>query len=706
MNTQEVKGTLAKLLATENLTVEHRKVSTACFDVDKRLLILPIWKTASNTVYDLLVGHEVGHALYTPNEDYSGASKAFVNVLEDARIERMMKVTYPGLRRSFFEGYKELWNEDFFGVKHEDPTTLSLIDRINLYFKGNPSIPFSDDEMVWVRRADQTKTFKDVVDLSKELYEYCSEKQDHKEEMMMPSAEDGQSQADREEEVTPVDSDDYEEMTHEEMLEEADRREREWRDDIDQSDTDLDTPSYGGDIDETKCVTNDALAEALETLIDDNAKEWVYLSIPNPKVEDLIVPFKTIQEKLHGHFYDPERTWGEHVQYAVDNYNSFKKDTQKTVNYLCKQFDMKKSAEEYRRSATAKTGVLDTNKLHTYKYNDDIFKRVTVVPEGKNHGLIMYLDWSGSMGNQLLDTLKQTYNLIWFCKKSGIPFRVYAFQSGHGYSTQHDDLKIMQNENELGINSDFRLLEFFSSRQNRQSLEKSMQLVYTQVFAMNGWRLNYLPEYTLGGTPLAEAIYCTRKIVSNLKRIERVSKVNVICLTDGEANPMSYIHKFAEDHYYRAGEYRYQYLCHTRGKVFFLRDPETGYTRRISNHPYETTKTIVSFYREITDYNWIGIRLCSKGDLSRLVREIAYDKFDAIDKQWRKERFASIKESAGFTEAFYMPDKNTGLGTLDLEVKQKSEVATKAELARAFKKHMGSKMTNKTILNAFIEQIA
>jgi hypothetical protein len=706
MNTQEVKGTLAKLLATENLTVEHRKVSTACFDVDKRLLILPIWKTASNTVYDLLVGHEVGHALYTPNEDYSGASKAFVNVLEDARIERMMKVTYPGLRKSFFEGYKELWNEDFFGVKHEDPTTLSLIDRINLYFKGNPSIPFSDDEKLWVERANKTKTFKDVVDLSKELYEYCSEKQDHKEEMMMPSAEDGQSQADREEEINPVDSDDYEEMTHEEMLEEADRREREWRDDIDQSDTDLDTPSYGGDIDETKCVTNDALAEALETLIDDNAKEWVYLSIPNPKVEDLIVPFKTIQEKLHGHFYDPERTWGEHVQYAVDNYNSFKKDTQKTVNYLCKQFDMKKSAEEYRRSATAKTGVLDTNKLHTYKYNDDIFKRVTVVPEGKNHGLIMYLDWSGSMGNQLLDTLKQTYNLIWFCKKSGIPFRVYAFQSGHGYSTQHDDLKIMQNENELGINSDFRLLEFFSSRQNRQSLEKSMQLVYTQVFAMNGWRLNYLPEYTLGGTPLAEAIYCTRKIVSNLKRIERVSKVNVICLTDGEANPMSYIHKFAEDHYYRAGEYRYQYLCHTRGKVFFLRDPETGYTRRISNHPYETTKTIVSFYREITDYNWIGIRLCSKGDLSRLVREIAYDKFDAIDKQWRKERFASIKESAGFTEAFYMPDKNTGLGTLDLEVKQKSEVATKAELARAFKKHMGSKMTNKTILNAFIEQIA
>ena len=53
-----------------------------------------------------------------------------------------------------------------------------------------------------------------------------------------------------------------------------------------------------------------------------------------------------------------------------------------------------------------------------------------------------------------------------------------------------------------------------------------------------------------------------------------------------------------------------------------------------------------------------------------------------------------------------MPDKNNGAGTQDLEVKQKSEVATKAELTRAFKKHMSSKMNNKTILNAFIEQIA
>ncbi len=705
MNTQEVKGTLAKLLATENLTVEHRKVSTACFDVEKRLLILPIWKTASNNVYDLLVGHEVGHALYTPNEDFSSAPKDFVNVLEDARIERMMKVTYPGLRRSFFVGYRELWEQDFFGVKNDDPNTLSLIDRINLYFKGNPNIPFADEEMVWVNRAEKTKTFQDVIELAKELYDFCASKQEDKEEMPpMPQSGDGEQSADRE--IESNDDSQSEQQDKEWPTENDPEKDHRNDRDFSEDDAQLEVPSYQGGADETKSVTDEALAQALETLVDDHAKEWVYLSIPNPKVEDYIIPFQETQENLYNHFYDESRdsVWHENVQYAVEHYNAFKKDTQKTVNYLCKQFEMKKSADEYRRAATSKTGVLDTNKLHTYKYNDDIFKKVTVIPEGKNHGLVMYLDWSGSMQHQLLDTLKQTYNLIWFCKKSGIPFRVYAFQSGYGYGDM--DETTSQKEGELAIASDFRLFEFFSSRQNKQSLEKSMHLVYTQVFAMGGWRLSHYSPYTLGGTPLAEAVYCTRSIVNTMKMVERVSKVNVICLTDGEANPMSYVHRFEDDHPYRAGEYRYQYLCHTRGKVFFLRDPKTGYTRKISHHPYVTTKEIVSFYREITDYNWIGIRLCAKGDLTKLVREFAGDQLDAIDKQWKKERFASLKNCAGFTEAFYMPEKNIGMGSQDLEVKQKNEVVTKAELTRAFKKHMASKMANKTILNAFIEQIA
>ena len=65
MSNHEVKGTLARLIPTENLIVETKNVSTASFDVVSRILTLPNWEKANNVVYDLLVGREVGHALYT-----------------------------------------------------------------------------------------------------------------------------------------------------------------------------------------------------------------------------------------------------------------------------------------------------------------------------------------------------------------------------------------------------------------------------------------------------------------------------------------------------------------------------------------------------------------------------------------------------------------------------------------------------------------
>ena len=230
-----------------------------------------------------------------------------------------------------------------------------------------------------------------------------------------------------------------------------------------------------------------------------------------------------------------------------------------------------------------------------------------------------------------------------------------------------------------------------------------MQYVYYQASAMCQHYLSYNQTYSLGGTPLVESILCSRYLVDRLKRLENVTKVNVVCLTDGEANPMQYMTEDVD--YYGETGFRNRQMYHS-SKVFILRDPKTGYTKRISNSHYETTKEIVSYFREITDYNWVGIRLCSKSNLSRIVRSFAYDMFDKIDKQWRRDKYASIKNLAGFSEAFYMPERDMGGSTDELEVKQKGEVATKAELGRAFKKHMSSKMTNKKVLNAFIEQIA
>ena len=721
---QEVKGTLAKLLATENLTVEHRKVTTASFDVNNRVLILPIWKTASNTVYDLLVGHEVGHALYTPNKPHDG-DRGFVNVLEDVRIEKLMKRTYPGLRKSFFDGYHELNRDDFFGVNHEDLTKIPFIDRINLWFKGNANIRFSSEQQVWVDRAAKTETFDEVVQLAIDLYGRAEKIEDDKEDA--ESSDTAPSKGD----LGDLRDMDIEwDMQPSEKGDEQQQQQQQISMDSDQPHAPVGTPeatpssgqkgSEDSDFDETESITQTAFDQALETLIDDNAKEWKYLTLPEVKVEDYIVSSKEIQDDLKEHFFNPrqervvteeERTqfldhMAQYNEYVVRKYNRFKKSANKEVNYLVKQFEMKKSADQYKRQATSKTGVINTNSLYKYKLTDDIFKRITTVPDGKNHGLVFHIDWSGSMTHVLLDTIKQTFNLVWFCRKAGIPFRVLAFQDVY-FRAHSDDGYARFKAGDLYINDSFKMLELLSSQQNAKSLDESMKVIFMQVFAMGGYRVNSCQKYTLGGTPLAEAIMCTRQLVDKMKKVENVQKVNVVCLTDGEANPMSYI---SEEDRWNDGniEKVTRSIAHQCASVFFLRDKKTGYTRKIDTHPYCTTKEIVSFFREVTDYNWIGIRLCSKGDLTRTLRynDVQGIDYNVLDKTWKKERYFSISNACGFSEQIYMPDRNIGESSEEIEVKAKGEVATKAELQRAFKKHMGSKTSNKTVLNKFIEQIA
>ena len=107
------KDILARLLASEDIAVEHSaKAATASFNTKSRVLVLPIWKDMDNNLYDMLVGHEVAHALFTPAEEWApqvdrfgainrGPWMTFVNIVEDARIERKIKDKFPGLRRDY-----------------------------------------------------------------------------------------------------------------------------------------------------------------------------------------------------------------------------------------------------------------------------------------------------------------------------------------------------------------------------------------------------------------------------------------------------------------------------------------------------------------------------------------------------------------------------------------------------------------------------
>ena len=199
------KSLLAKLMATENLTVEERNVQTASFDVKNRVLTIPkLDKDISGYLYDLFVGHEVGHALYTPLEGINKAidlklDLSVMNVLEDSRIERKIKNKYPGIRISFVKGYRELIEKDFFGTKGVDFNELNFIDRVNMFTKGGATqgIKFTEEERKLVDEIESTETYDDVIAIAQKVCKYMEEEKEAKAKMKLQFAdEDSQDEID------------------------------------------------------------------------------------------------------------------------------------------------------------------------------------------------------------------------------------------------------------------------------------------------------------------------------------------------------------------------------------------------------------------------------------------------------------------------------------------------------------------------------
>ena len=705
---QEVKGTLAKLLATENLQVEHRKVPTAYFEVDKRILCLPIWKNVSGDVYDLLVGHEVGHALYTPME-YGEQSKVLpqdiLNVLEDVRVEKLMKRRYPGLSKSFYRGYNELDEKNFFELQGKDISKMSLIDRINIHYKvgvfGNRTIvPFIREEMVFVNKASQTESFEDIINLAEEIVEYLKLKKEQtpdEMEQQQSSASAGQGEGSDDGESMPMpgnQSDSLQSSTINDSGDSASGGDDEM--------TDTSSTDIGGKspiIDEFTSETAQALAEKLKDLVDEFSKEYAYISSPVFDLSTTIITFSETYSIFAEYFTAQRERTPKIYEDVLSAYRKYKKDSIKTVNYLVKEFECKKAADQYQRSSTSNTGVLDTKKLHTYKWSEDLFKKVTTIPDGKNHGLVFYLDWSGSMANEMKQTIKQLFDLVWFCKKVSIPFRVYAFSDSYTNTAIKPGNPIKSKPNTIHVDTNFRLLEFLSSKMNAKMLDKQMEYLWHQAEAFRG-QGDYCYSFALSGTPLAETILSTPKVVDHFKQIEKVQKVNVIYLSDGEA---------------AYPEYRSNSRIETMysNKVYVLQDPKTRYSRKMDLASGNITNEFVSFLQGFVDYNIVGFRICSRSEMRSFVNYFGDSKkLPTLEKEWDKNKSVAI-QNCGFDELYMMSvtkrnrpwwDQTADDDSVkDIEVKSNS---SSGAISNAFKDHMKSKMTNKLILSKFIRQIA
>ncbi len=175
---QDKKSTIAKLLAEEDVHVVHRQTETASFNVATRELTLPILKAKiSEDLYDLFVCHEVGHALWTPLDMLKkitdlGVDKSVVNVIEDVRIESMIQKKYPGSVKNFKNGYKELVDKNFFGIKKKKLEDLNIIDKINIFYKTGLIGKVSKKEKDLIKKVSKCKTPEDVIKLAVEIAGY------------------------------------------------------------------------------------------------------------------------------------------------------------------------------------------------------------------------------------------------------------------------------------------------------------------------------------------------------------------------------------------------------------------------------------------------------------------------------------------------------------------------------------------------------
>ena len=724
----EIKSQLAKLLATEDLVVEHKQVSTACFNVHTRVLTLPLWEKASNTVYDLLVGHEVGHALFTPDEDWTEQVKVpaqFVNVVEDARIEKLMKRKYAGLAKTFFNGYKELDEEDFFQIENEDISSFNLADRANLYFKiGNfVSLVFTSKEQEIINLIANIETFGDTLHAAEVLYNYCKEEKEQQQKVadFDPHETQGESQS-------PTNQSSEEDQSDVEEEGNSSSSQPQESDENGSSKGDQTQKTSGSDAEEDPEVrTVDSLEDKIRDLVNMDGYENVYVEIPQVNLDTVIGKNVDVHNDIDACFAQQQKSYEENLknnykhlpidslfENADTEFKKFKMSAQKEVNYLVKEFECRKAADQYARASTARTGVLDTARLHSYKYSEDLFKKVTVVPDGKNHGLVFVLDWSGSMQNVLMDTCKQLFNLVWFCKKVVIPFEVYAFtnewrRGEYDYTsgtfkaadrTSHYEKK----EGTLCVDETFSLMNLLTSRVSGKELEHQL---------LNVWRLavcfsdTYRSAYTyptrlcLSGTPLNEALVCLHQILPKFQKENKLQKVQCIVLTDGEANHLPY-------HVEVKRNWESEPCLGVRGvnpTKTILRDRKLGTTYKFEYGYHQFTDVLLRNLKDkFSSVNFIGIRVLEGRNANRFIslyHLIGDKQYEKIQNDWKKLRSFTITNS-GY-DAYFGLSASTLSQDTDFEV---AEDASKAQIKSAFVKSLKTKKLNKKVLGEFISLVA
>ena len=751
----EVKGNLAKLLATENIVVQHNNVKTASFDVKNRILTLPIFKEQSGDVYDMLIAHECSHALFTPYEEWEGINdselRSYVNVIEDTRIDKLIQAKYPGVVKNYMNGFDILEKKNFFGLYGKDINKdLMIIDKINIRSKSLNRVPFNfnDQDNEWLTKVDKVVTFKDVVDLAKEMLAW--QKEQVEEMAKLPNFDelsivksydlgndddfddefDNQPSGDQGDESDEKNDfnnfgdekgDDEKEAEQEGASDKSDEKK--------QDDQGKVSEQYGKGADGEpakkllKAVTDQAYENKKDELLDSKARGFVYGNMPEPNLKSIVGYkqfLKEMQEyriKQRQYNYDDNK----YMSWLKDVYKRFQKENKKTVMYLVKEFEMKKAATAYKRASTDKTGIIDPLKLPNYKFSDDIFKRLTIVPDGKNHGMMMLLDWSGSMSDTLMNTVEQLLNLVEFVKKVNIPFEVYFFTSERNIQRDENGNRL----DEASFNykdgdwmfEDYNLVNCFSHRMTKKEFELASMYMYHMAQYYNSsyvYHKNFdadlemaryngfgVPgQFYLGNTPLNEALVFCSKLIPMFKSKYDIEKMTFITLTDGGANSFRQTIKDST-----AGEYGSLRADYDKTSII-----EVGKKKLVISGYGCLTSKLLKLIKSY-DVNVIGfyiLKRVKRWDIEQYMDAKDYSerarKTDIARKQMTKDKAIAVNKD-GYDKYFLLDGKRMQVENFDMN-EATVKKGTASELKRIFGKSMANRLVSRVVLNKFIQEVA
>lgn len=772
------KSTLAKLLATENISVVQDKVRTASFDVKNRVLTLPMWADVSKHTEDHLIGHEVGHALFTPLEGWHDAVcdrgpsfKSYLNVVEDARIEKLIQRKYPGLRGSFIKSYRKLFADGFFGADLATINKMGLIDRINTYFKCGMSagVEFAADEKHWLPRIEKLETWEEVVALTEELFQFAKEQQEQKEEEMAndPDEDEDDEDDDGDEDVAGMSGDesDDEEMDEFDELFSEDSPQQEEQGEESDEDNDADAPESAttGTGEETASEQDEETGtetggeqggrsdtpteQAIESQTDknlrDNIDREVFQNFDGivrnwllPKASgDIVIDYKTVLADIRCELIagddatDPRSNeWRlDQLKRRAEDYQNRGKEygkimfsgwynkNKKAVNLMVKEFEMRKSAAEFQRATISKSGVLDTIKMNNYKTTEDVFKKVTVVPEGKNHGFLMLLDMSGSISDVFYDVVKQTLLMTMFCRQINVPFRVYGFSDSLCYNGRRNGEET--EDNSLQFNQDCRLIEIFNEKMSKSDLAEIAGALLVagacygkqayKEFSKSGmpWygtRLNaqQAEVFRLGGTPLDTAINHLIPIALEFRTKYRLDNLNTITLTDGYSHPLTT----------NSGWDYVDHMARQRKTMTYIRCAWNNKTYRwgwVGNRPMVGTEMYLKMYKDVTGSTVLGyfVQTGGKANFQKVIGRLTGNWFDDSEA-WKKASKGEHHSIVvpGYDEMFIVNQK--ALTPVNNSMDDIASGESKAKIRTAFKKSANNSLRARKMLIDIVKRVA